>query len=503
MKNNMLKYIRILAAVLSLAAMTMLFVDITGFAAARLAWLPAVQFVPSLLCAHFIAVALIVLITLLFGRIYCSVICPLGLMQDAIGRLSRVFSSKQKRRRGARKYVAEHRVMRTVFLVIFVILLILGAVAPFGAWAAGLIEPYSAFGRMMTWLVKPVSLEVANAAGWTDLQFPLSIPLMAVSAVTFIIIAVMSWTSGRAWCNTVCPVGTLLGFVSRYSLFKVRMDADKCVKCGACSRHCKSSCIDFKNRAIDSSRCVDCFNCLGQCKFDAIAYTRKKKVVEPKQDGKEEPVDESRRGFIGAGVVLVAGVAAAEASAKPTRNFAPLKVKEPHEREMPVLPPGAKSLASLSAHCTACQLCITSCPNEIIKPSSDPATFMQPRLDYTKAYCRPECNVCGDVCPNGAIVPIKAEEKALLSRGIAKVDYDSCLSAAYGQHCGLCARRCPYYAISMKPGDDGNVRPVVDESKCVGCGACEYYCPVGTAPAIRSTTSAIYVEGRETQIKLS
>lgn len=148
----------------------------------------------------------------------------------------------------------------------------------------GLLDPYSAFGRMVTNVFKPVYMLGNNLLesvfsrfnNYTFYQVDaslLSISSFIIGLVTFLLIGFLAWRYGRTWCNTMCPVGTLLGFVSRFSLFKVRIDTEKCNHCGLCATKCKASCINSKEQAIDYSRCVDCFDCLGECRQNALRYT--------------------------------------------------------------------------------------------------------------------------------------------------------------------------------------------------------------------------------------
>lgn len=497
----MLKIIRVVLAVLSLLAVTALFVDVTGFAMHHWAWMAKIQLIPALLSLNLVIVAALIVATLVFGRIYCSVICPLGVYQDVVNRISVTCRPKRKRKLGKFRSKPASDKMRNIFFIFFAALFIAGLVTPVAMYLASLIEPYSAFGRMATWLVKPGVVEINNALAESDSMIfvhtsmpHLSIAALAVAALTFIVVTVMAWTSGRDYCNKVCPVGWMLGKLSKYSLLKINIDTDKCTRCGSCARHCKASCIDPKTHVIDYTRCVACFDCIGECTESAISYGR-----PPRKAAASEPrkTDESRRAFL-SGTAIVAASLAANAIDKTTDGgLAPIKNKRPSLSTVRLVPAGAKSASALSDRCTACQLCITNCPNGVLRPSESLDSLMQPVMEFNEGWCRPECTVCGDVCPVGAIEPVDVAVKSSTKIGTATVDLDRCISAAYGQTCGNCARRCPSGAISMVPvsEDSGNLRPLVDENACIGCGSCEYHCPVGRAGNVPGETAAIHVEG--------
>ena len=267
-------------------------------------------------------------------------------------------------------------------------------------------------------------------------------------------------------------------------MFRPVIDTEKCRSCKQCEHKCKASCIDIDNKKIDYSRCVDCFNCLDTCKFGALHYRYAwgKKASNP-------GADTGRRAFL-TGTALVAGSALAKAQHKKVDGgLTPLQDKVAPERETPVTPPGSLSVKHFYQHCTACQLCVASCPNNVLRPSSSLEHLMQPELSFERGYCRPECVRCAEVCPAGAIRPITKEEKTEYHVGTARVNRDLCV-AEDGTSCGNCARHCPVGAIQMVEDADRGVKiPAVNEALCIGCGACEHLCPV-------RPVSAITVNGR-------
>lgn len=504
-KSNPLRVTRIVLAVLFFLAVTLLMMGVSDVLPRYLGWTARLQFMPAVLSLNVGAFVVVVLLTVLFGRVYCSVICPLGVLQDSIAWLGR----KQKKNRYS--YSPAKNWLRYTVLLLFIVCLVAGASA-----LASLIEPYSAYGRMISTVSHPKS--------W--------IPA-AVAAVTLAVIAVLAWRHGRTWCNTLCPVGSLLGLLSRFSLFKPVIDASKCNGCSKCSKNCKAACIDYKAHTVDYSRCVDCMDCLGQCNQNAISYkfgvvkqakphtsasqtkpsASQTSLADDKQtssgaSAEETAVDAGRRAFVvGAALAVGAGTLKAQQT-KVDGGLAEIVDKKAPKRQTRITPPGSQSASNMYQHCTACQLCVSNCPNQVLRPSTDLSHFMQPESSYEKGYCRPECTVCSDVCPVGAIKPISVEEKASTQVGHAVWIRENCVVLTDEVTCGNCARHCPTGAIQMirldgtaprkkesrrwgeREEEPERLIPVVDEERCIGCGACENLCPA-------RPFSAIYVEGHQ------
>ena len=264
----MLKKIRIVLSVFIFVLITFYFLDFAGILPEKFHVLAKIQFVPALLSLSFITLVVLILLTLIGGRIYCSVICPMGIFQDIVTWVSKKSAGKKKRFR----FSPARNKLRWGVLIAAVLTFLLGF-----RLLLGLIEPYSAFGRMVTNVFKPVYMVGNNALesvfsrfdNYTFYQVDASIISLSsffIGLATFLIIGFLAWRHGRTWCNTICPVGTLLGFLSRFSLYKIRIDENKCTHCMICGTRCKASCIDSKNQRIDYSRCVDCFDCLESCK---------------------------------------------------------------------------------------------------------------------------------------------------------------------------------------------------------------------------------------------
>lgn len=492
----MLRKIRLTLAILFFIAVTGLFLDFTGTWHAWLGWTAKIQFLPALFALNVAIVMILVLVTLFWGRVYCSVVCPLGVFQDIVSWIS----ARRKKKRFRFSYSPELKWLRYGMLGLFVVAFIAGI----GSFVA-LLAPYSSYGRIASNLFSPLYKWGNNLLAFfaermdsyafyeTDVWIK-SLPTFAIAVLTFVALIVLAWKNGRTYCNTVCPVGTVLGFLSRFSLFRIVFDESKCNRCGLCSRKCKASCIDGKNHKVDYSRCVVCMDCIDTCKHGAISFRSRTlwKTQEKKQEVNNESVDTSRRSFLSMATLLAATTAIRAQEKKVDGGLAVIVDKEIPERGTPIVPAGALSANNFSRHCTACQLCVSACPNNVLCPSTDLESLMQPEMSYERGYCRPECTRCSEVCPAGAIKPITAEEKSSIRIGHAVWVKKNCIPLTDGVECGNCARHCPSGAIQMVVSDadvpDSVKIPVVNTERCIGCGACENLCPA-------RPFSAIYVEG--------
>ncbi len=460
----MLKKIRIALACIVFAGIVALFADQEGLLQPCLGWLAKIQFLPAVLALNVVVVAVLLLLTLLLGRVYCSVICPLGVMQDFFNWLGNRFKKNRF------QYRKGHTVLRIVALAAFVVLMVLGLNG-----IAILVAPYSAFGRMANVVFHWSGI---NVTFW-------------VAVATFVVIAVLSFGWGRLWCNTICPVGTVLGFFSRFSLLKPVIDTSKCNGCKKCARNCKAMCINPETHTIDYSRCVACMDCLENCHQHAISYTTRK-AAAPSQRADE--VDSSRRKFVVTTAAVGATMALEAQEKKVDGGLAVLEDKQLPDRKVPLKPAGAGSVKNFGNRCTGCQLCVSECPSKVLRPSKGLQTLLQPEMAFDKGYCRPDCTRCSDVCPAGAIKPIDVVERTAISIGYAVTVPSNCL-LAQGVECNACSRHCPTAAISLvSDTSTGHSVVAVNEQRCIGCGACEHYCPV-------RPFSAIYVEGREVHVK--
>lgn len=498
----MLRRIRITLAAVCFSLITLLFLDFTGTLHAWFGWLAKVQFLPAVLALNAGVVAVLVALTLIFGRVYCSVICPLGVYQDIVSWIS----GRRKKKKYRFSYSPALKWLRYGVLAVFAAAIALGVGS-----VVSLFAPYSSYGRIASNIFAPLYQLGNNLLAYMAERmdsyafyqvdvYVRSAGVLAVAALTAIVLAVLAWRHGRTYCNTVCPVGTVLGLAARYSWLKPVVDTSKCNGCGLCSRGCKAACIDAKSHTIDYSRCVACMDCIGTCKRKAISYAHPKKAdaagteAGPQAKVSDEQVDNARRSFLMATTILATSAVAKAQEKKVDGGLAVIEDKKIPNRTTPIVPPGAQGLRHMARHCTGCQLCVSVCPSGVLRPSTGLDTFMQPEASYERGYCRPECTKCSEVCPAGAIHKITPADKSAIQIGHAVWVKDNCVPLTDGVECGNCARHCPTGAIAMiaaDPADPESLKiPAVNAELCIGCGACENLCPA-------RPFSAIYVEGHK------
>lgn len=515
MRGRALRFLRILAALIFFSTTAALFLDFGGYASPEASDIVLYsQFTPSIvrwLQGSFIAgssLVVVLVVTLLGGRLFCSTVCPLGVLQDTARRLGMTL----KRRHGVR-YTRPHNALRYGVLALFVI-----GVASGSVLLIGLLDPYSHFGRVMALIFRPVvvmlnnlmSVVSSNWGSYTPALLDVNLAVWHVILVPLailILVSVMAAFRGRLFCNTLCPVGTLLGIVSRLSLFRIQIDRDKCDHCAKCVVACKSGCIDLKSRSVDVSRCVVCFDCIGVCTEAGIGYRRFRGARSSSHgghdkargyivsfagaSGREPPeakVDTSRRAFLG---LTTAGLAGSPGHVAPgcleTAVTEPALEQASAQERLPVVAPGAKGIDELRSSCIACQLCVSACPTQVLQPlwpQPGAGGILQPHLDFEVGFCAYDCTRCGDVCPTHAIERLDKEKKKRIKIGTVRFIEDNCIAINQAITCGACADYCPTRAVYMVPGENGRPIPRLDPPVCIGCGACEYVCPTQPNKAI-------------------
>jgi len=470
-------------------SITLLFLDFTGSVHAYLGWVAKMQFVPAIFASHIVIALAIIFLTLLFGRFYCSQFCPLGIFQDMVS-----FKTKFSYSKPRKGFV----ILRYVLLAGFI------ATAFAGGGLISMLEPYSAFGRIVSQIFGPIYKFGNNilayfserAGSYTFYSVDVwvkSVASLVLAILTLAGVSIFAYKSGRGYCNTICPVGTFLGLLSKYSFMKLRIDLSKCKHCDLCSKKCRSSCIDTEEGKIDYTRCIACLDCVKTCPAKAISYSKPSKKIMQKE---EEILSESgaaRRNLFVGSIIAVLSCATKLQASHGDGGLTELSDKKVPNRKKPIVPAGAGSYKHFHDHCLGCQLCASVCPNDVLSNKAHGTT--KPNMSYERGYCRPECVKCTEVCPTGALKPITRAEKSSIQIGCAVWNKELCIVNTDKVACDLCSRKCPNAAIAMIPpsadaSPDAPKIPMIDTNRCIGCGACEHLCPA-------RPYSAIVVEGVE------
>ncbi len=499
MRLYRLKGVRLLVSLIFFSFISILFLDfynlIPEYSTGYILYL---QFIPSLFkfiniitisAAGFV---FILLLTFLYGRVYCSTICPLGILQDFISRISRKINKKKQYRK-----LKDYKWIKFLILSFTVISFFSGSLT-----LITLLDPFSNFGRIFNNLFKPLLILLNNSLAVSFEKFDLfflypvelkniSIAAVIISGLVFLLIILLSYKNGRLFCNTICPVGTFLGLISKLSIYKIHIDDDICNSCNLCTKVCKSGCIDKVNKEVDFSRCVSCYNCFNVCPTGGITF---KNSLSSKTKYSNVKFDNGRRELISKTFLYLIGLSGF--------SLAQVKIIPKEENKVPVIkksyssPPGSKDIEHFTSSCTGCHLCISSCPTQVLQPSLfeyGVLGILQPYMDYKTGFCNFECKVCTDICPSGAILPLTLENKKLTQIGKVKFIKENCIVEIEKTECGACSEHCPTKAVKMIPYNNLHL-PEVKEEYCIGCGACEFACP--TKPY-----KAIYVEGNPIHIK--
>lgn len=451
-----------------------------------------IQFVPSVInfldSPALIASGFIIdlFTVILWGRVYCSSVCPIGTLQDFVSRFRRKVKGRKKY-----TYRRANNWLRYPILILTIISFLSGYIL-----LVNLLDPYSSFGRILTGIFNPLAGGINNLlASLLEkfniyLLYPVEIknfpnPLVLFPLIFLAVTGYLSYTRGRLYCNTICPVGTLLGLISKLSIYKLKIDQVSCEGCGACKLVCKAECIDDEKKVIDYDRCVDCYNCIDVCPSVSISYQNTFRRELPLL----QEADTSKRKFISQTLIYLVGLTGFA--------YSQVKIIPKKESTKPIVrksvssPPGSFRINDFKENCTACSLCVSACPTKVLQPSFleyGVLGILQPYMDYNTSFCNFECTVCGEVCPTGVIKPLTIEQKKITQVGKTTFVKENCIVETEGTVCGACAEHCPTKAVHMVSYKENLKIPEVRNQYCVGCGACEFACP--TKPY-----KAIYVEG--------
>ncbi len=388
--------------------------------------------------------------TLVFGRFFCGYVCPLGTVIDIFDTAAR----------------SKHRETSKLRNGKYLVLIFLFAAAVAGVSFVHLFDPLIIFDRTLTLVFFPLITFFAGV-------FTAVVPAVYTEAVIVIIVFAgvlgLGLLAARFWCRNICPLGGLYAMLSKGAFFKTTF-GDGCNECGICASVCPSGAIDIGTRRIDPAECITCLRCLHECPEHAIEYRAKRSVA---------PFDIRRRQLIvsiGAGVFVV-----------PFFRFMLHKRLEGRF----IRPPGSIPEGDFLNACIRCGKCMKACPTNGIQPvifEAGIGGLWTPRLIPRIGGCEKNCNLCGQVCPTGAIRNITLEEKSYARMGTAVIDRARCIAWEQDKVCLICDEACPFNALNSLNETVRGVtmlRPFVDERICTGCGLCEAVCPLEGEAAIQ------------------
>lgn len=502
MPGRCLKWLRIVGAALVFLPLLAALLDFRGDIPPGVGkQLASLQFVPAIVMLIVgggvsVAVIFILLLTLGWGRVYCSTLCPLGILQDIVIWGRNLFGKNSTRY----CYQPPQTRLRQTVLWGTILTVVIG----FGGLTLALLDPYSNFARIVVDLFRPLAARLNNQlvglseARGTHVLYRIEVIFpgvwaFGVAILVFGVVVSLAFWRGRIFCNTICPVGTLLGMISKHAAFQIQINAATCRKCTRCIRACKSQCIDLRTNRVDFSRCVGCYDCLAVCDDAGIGYRfvwagkPKQKDLPAQPLRSEKVIQPTRRAFLAKSLIGLSASLAVRPSLFAAEN---LSQTGPVNASGPITPPGSRGVGEFLARCTACHLCLSACPTQVLQPATFTygwRGFLKPHLDFNVAFCNFECRRCAEVCPAGAIALLDLADKQTTKVGEAAFFRERCIVITNGTDCAACSEHCPTKAVFTK--DYGiNLRlPEVNAALCIGCGACEHACPVKPDKAIKVT----------------
>ena len=431
---------------------------------------------------------IILVLAIAVGRAWCSWICPMGTILEWT-----------PSRRPTRKKLDIHPYWRQVkYFVLFTVLI----GAALGSLTVMILDPITLLFRTVTSVVLPaVRIVITSMESWLY-QFAAFQPAVEwfdnlvrgtllvesnfylpsiVIAVVFVGILSLNAIRSRFWCRYLCPLGALLGLVSKASQVRYRVDQGKCISCQRCALTCPTGAIDPDDKfAANSAECITCLECVEDCPVQAISFRGQRGLAGYQR------YDPSRRQFFASiGSAAIAAV---------LLRLAPLfQLKNP----LLVRPPGA-SEDNLRDKCIRCGECMKVCPTGGLQPSLSSAGvegLWTPVLVSRLGYCDYSCNSCGQICPTHAIPDLPLNQKQKIALGKAAIDQNRCIPWSQGIECVVCEEVCPVSRKAVELKSEGVINesgqvvsvlvPSVRENRCIGCGICEHQCPVDGESAIR------------------
>ncbi|MHC4623161.1 MAG: 4Fe-4S binding protein [Planctomycetota bacterium] len=373
-----------------------------------------------------------VILTIIFGRFFCSWVCPFGTLHHFVG-----YIGNRGRTTPQRIELNKYRKEQSVKYFILVVLLAGAAFPSISATLqTGLLDPIPLVTRSFNLFLLPIADRSTNIASVTARFYETAWLIFAI----FFAAILLNLVIPRFYCRFICPLGALFGVISRFAIWRIGKNQSECINCRMCEKSCEGGCEPMGNIRI--SECVLCFNCRHDCKHEVISYQ-----TVPSLAGETTDPDISRRGFV---LSLAGGIMAVPA----IRLSNELGSNWHHGI---IRPPGALPEEQFLKRCIKCGQCMRACPTNVIQPGSFAGgleNLWTPVLNNRigSSGCQLNCVACGQICPTAAIRPITLAEKlgreefekaGPVKIGTAFVDRNRCLPWAMGKPCIVCEENCP------------------------------------------------------------